>query len=162
MPSFDVVSEVDMQEVNNAVNQAQKEVGTRYDFKGSKSSISQESSAITMVADDSMKLKALTEILSQKMTKRGISTRSLDFGPKDEATGGMIRQKITVKQGISSEQGKKIVKQIKEQKFKKIQAQIQGEQLRITGPKRDDLQNVMSFLKENVKEVDLQFNNFRD
>ncbi|MCL4156005.1 UNVERIFIED_CONTAM: hypothetical protein GTU68_001090 [Idotea baltica] len=162
MPSFDVVSEVDTQEVDNAVNQAQKEMATRYDFKGSKSELKLDDNVISIIADDSMKLKAITEIISQKMTKRGISTRSLDFGPKDEATGGMIRQKLTIKQGISSEEAKKIVKQIKEQKFKKVQAQIQGEQLRVTGPKRDDLQAVMSFLKENVSEVDLQFNNFRD
>ena len=162
MPSFDVVSEVEMQEVDNAVNQAKKEIETRYDFKGSKSEISQQGENITLLADDQMKLRAITEILSQKMTKRGISAKSLDFGNKEEATGGMIRQKLTITQGIASDKAKAIIKKIKEQKMKKIQAQIQGEKLRITGPKRDDLQEVIAFLKKEVTDIDLQFENFRD
>ena len=162
MPTFDVVSTVDLQEVDNAVNQARKELNTRYDFKNSKSEIKHENDVITLVADDSMKLKALSEILSQKMTKRGISTRSLDYKAPEQAGGDLIRQKVTIKQGISTENGKRIVKVIKDKKIKKVQAQIQGEQVRVSGPKRDDLQGVIEILKENINDLDLQFVNFRD
>ena len=162
MPTFDVVSTVDLQEVDNAVNQARKELNTRYDFKNSKSEIKHENDVITLIADDSMKLKALVEILSQKMTKRGISTRSLDYQALEQAGGDLIRQKVTIKQGISTENGKRIVKVIKDKKIKKVQAQIQGEQVRVSGPKRDDLQGVIEVLKENINDLDLQFVNFRD
>ncbi|MCL4139593.1 UNVERIFIED_CONTAM: hypothetical protein GTU68_024745 [Idotea baltica] len=162
MPTFDVVSTVDLQEVDNAVNQARKELNTRYDFKGSKSKIEHENDAITLVADDSMKLKAVVEIISQKMTKRGVSTRSLDFKEVEKASGDIVRQKVMIKQGISTENGKRIVKVIKDKKLKKIQAQIQGDQVRVSGPKRDDLQGVIELLKESVTDLDLQFVNFRD
>lgn len=162
MPTFDVVSTVDLQEVDNAVNQARKELNTRYDLKNSKSSIEQDKESITIEAEDSMKLKALSEILDQKIVKRGISVRSLDYKEAEKASGDAIRQKIVIKQGISTDDGKKIVKLIKDQKLKKVQAQIQGDQLRISGPKKDDLQAVMELLRTEVTDLDLQFINFRD
>ncbi len=161
MPSFDVVSEVDMHEVDNAVNQAKKEVGTRYDFRGSNSKIELDDTAITLHADDNMKLKALNQILGEKMAKRGIGLKSLKFSDPEKAGGDSLKQKIEILQGIKTEDGKKIVKLIKEQKLKKVQAQIQEEQVRVSGPKRDDLQNVMVMLKEKV-DLELQFTNFRD
>ena len=161
MPSFDVVSQVDMQEVDNAVNQAKKEIDTRYDFKNSQSKIEHDDSSITLLADDKMKLKALSDILNQKMTKRGVGVRSLEYKAPEEAMGGALRQKVEIKQGISTEDGKKIVKLIKDQKLKKVQASIQQDQVRVTGPKRDALQDVIQLLKDNVK-LELQFVNFRD
>jgi len=164
MPSFDIVSEVDLQEVDNAVNQVKKEIQTRYDFKGSKSSISYEKGQeiIKVHADDTMKLRAIGEMLYQKATKRGISAKSLEFGETERGTGDSIRQEITVKQGIKTEDAKKLVKSIKEANIKKVQAQIQGEQVRVTGPKRDDLQQAIQFIKESITDLDLQFINFRE
>ncbi len=161
MPSFDVVSEVDMQEVDNAVNQAKKEIQTRYDFRGSNSKLELEDNTLTLHAEDSMKLKAMTQILSEKMAKRGIGLKSLKFSDPEKAGGDTLRQKVEILQGIKTEDGKKIVKLIKDQKLKKVQAQIQQEQVRVTGPKRDDLQNVISLLKEKI-DLELQFTNFRD
>ncbi len=162
MPTFDVVSTVDMQEVDNAVNQARKEINTRYDFKNSKSKIDFDNDIVTLHADDRMKLKALTDILNQKMVKRGIGLKSLGYKAVEEAGGNMIKQKVEIVQGISSENGKKIVKIIKEEKLKKVQASIQQEQVRVSGPKRDDLQAVIELLKEKVVDLELQFVNFRD
>lgn len=162
MPTFDVVSKVNMQEVDNAVNQARKEISTRYDFKDSKSKIDYDEESITLLADDSMKLKAITEILNQKMTKRGISVRSLEYKDAEPASGDMIRQSVIIKQGISTDDGRKIVKLIKEMGVKKVQAQIQDDQIRVTGPKRDDLQEVIGMLKQKATDWDLQFVNFRD
>lgn len=162
MPTFDVVSTVDMQEVDNAVNQARKEINTRYDFKNSKSKIDFENEAITLLADDKMKLQALTDVLNQKMVKRGIGVKSLDYKEPETATGDMLRQKVIIKQGISTDEGKRIVKLIKEQKLKKVQASIQQDQVRVSGPKRDDLQEVIQLLKEKVTNLELQFVNFRD
>ena len=161
MPSFDVVSRVDMQEVDNAVNQATKEVNTRYDFKGSKSKIDLDNETITLLADDKMKLQALTDILNQKMVKRGIGVRSLDFKEAEGATGDMLRQKVQIKQGISQDDAKKIVKLIKDQKIKKVSASIQQDQVRVNGPKKDHLQEVIDLLKENIP-LELQFVNFKD
>ncbi|MCB0359533.1 MAG: YajQ family cyclic di-GMP-binding protein [Bdellovibrionales bacterium] len=161
MPSFDVVSKVDMQEVDNAVNQAIKEVQTRYDFRNSKSSIEFNKEVIVLHADDKMKLKALQEILNQKMTKRGVGVRSLDYKDPEEATMGSLRQRVEIKQGISQDDAKKIVKRIKDENLKKVQAQIQQDQVRVTGPKRDDLQQVISLLKEAIP-LELQFVNFKD
>ena len=162
MPSFDVVSRVDMQEVDNAVNQVKRELENRYDFRGSKSAVTLEGEVITILADDNMKLKAMTEILNQKMTKRGISVRSLDYKPIEEASFGAIRQKVAIKQGIATDDAKALVKKIKDANLKKVQASIQGDELRVTGPKRDDLQAAIQFLKTNVTNLDLQFVNFRD
>ncbi len=161
MASFDVVSKVNMQEVDNAVNQSLQEISHRYDLKNSKSTIELDKDSITLAADDEMKLKALKDILNQKMAKRGVGLRSLDYQEAESAAGGALRQKILIKQGISTEDGRKIVQLIKDQKLKKIQAQIQQDQVRIQGPKKDDLQVVIKLLKENVQ-LDLQFINFKE
>ena len=163
MPSFDIVSEVDMQEVDNALNQARKEIETRYDFKGSKSEIKHEKDkGIILVADDTMKLKSLNDIINQKFAKRGISPKSLEAKEAENASGNMLRQIISLKQGIKTEDAKRIVKSLKDSGIKKVQAQIQGEQVRVTGPKKDDLQAAMKIIKENISDLDLQFTNFRD
>lgn len=162
MPSFDVVSKVDMQEVDNAINQTRKEIETRYDFRGSKSKIEFDKEQITLHADDDMKLKAITEILNQKMIKRGVGVRALDYKEAEEATGGSLRQIVIIKQGINQDSGRNIVKIIKNLGIKKVQAQIQDDQVRVTGPKRDDLQAVIAGLKQEVKDLDLQFVNFRE
>ncbi|MCC6220188.1 MAG: YajQ family cyclic di-GMP-binding protein [Deltaproteobacteria bacterium] len=163
MPSFDVVSEVDMQEVDNAVNQAKKELENRYDFRNSKSSIElDKTSGITIAADDDMKLKAIKEILNQKATKRGISVRSLDYQEPEKASSGSVRQLVKIRRGISQDDARKIVKLIKDEKLKKVQAQIQQEQVRVIGPKKDDLQEVIALLREKIDSLDLQFVNFKD
>ena len=160
MPSFDIVSKVDMQEVDNAVNQAQKEIAQRYDFKGTKSEIELSDETIKVLADDDYKLKAVIDIIQSKMLKRNISLRSLEYGKEEPASGGMIRQAITIRQGISTEKGKEINKIIKEAKLK-VQSQIQGDQVRVTGKKIDDLQEVIQLLKGKDLDVDLQFVNMR-
>ncbi len=161
MPSFDIVSKVDMQEVDNAVNQAVKEIGQRYDFKGSKSEITREGDAIKILADDDYKLKAVVDVLQSKFIKRGISIKSLQYGKVEPASGGMVRQLITVQQGISKEKGKEIIAVIKESKVK-VQAQIQDDQVRVTGKNRDDLQETIQLLKGKDLGVEMQFGNFRD
>lgn len=163
MPSFDVVSEVDMQEVDNAVNQALKEIRTRYDLKNSKSDLQldKQKKEITLIADDKMKLQAVTGILNEKMAKRGVGVRALEYKDPEDAMGGTLRQLVIIKTGISTEDGKKIVKLIKDQNIKKVSAQIQQEQVRVTGPKRDDLQQVIRVLKAGT-DLELQFVNFKD
>jgi uncharacterized protein YajQ (UPF0234 family) len=164
MPSFDIVSEVNLQEVDNAINQVRKEIETRYDFKGSIAEIKflEKDSKLELLADDKMKLQALTEILNQKMSKRGISLKSLDYKDPEKASGDALRQSVILKQGIGSDDAKKLVKKIKELPVKKVQAQIQDDQVRVTAPKRDDLQAVIQALKTSVDDIDLQFTNFRD
>jgi hypothetical protein len=161
MPSFDIVCETDMQEMDNAVNQTQKEIATRYDFKGSNSSIELGEADITIKADDDYKLTAIGEILRAKMTRRNLDAKSLEYGDAENASGGTKRQVITIKQGISQELAKKIVKQIKEEKMK-VQASIQGDQVRVTGKKRDDLQSAMALIKGMDADRPLKFTNFRD
>lgn len=161
MPSFDIVSKVDMQEVDNAVNQAMKEIAQRYDFKGSKSEITQEKDSIKVLADDDYKLKAVIDVLQSKFIKRNISIKSLQYGKVEQASGGMARQIISVQQGISKEKGKEIIAVIKESKIK-VQAQIQDEQVRVTGKNRDDLQETIALLKGKDLEVEMQFTNFRE
>lgn len=161
MPSFDIVSKVDMQEVSNAVNQAVKEISQRYDFKGSKSEITQEKDAVKILADDDFKLKAVIDVLQSKFLKRSISIKSLQYGKIEPASGGMVRQMITVQQGISKEKGKEIVALIKESKLK-VQGQIQDDQVRVTGKNRDDLQNVIQLLKGKDLDIEMQFVNFRE
>ncbi len=161
MPSFDIVSKVDLQEVDNAVNQAVKEIGQRYDFKGSKSEISRENEAIKVLADDDYKLKAVIDVLQSKFIKRGISIKALQYGKVEQASGGMVRQLITVQQGISKEKGKEIIAVIKESKIK-VQGQIQDDQVRVTGKNRDDLQETIQLLKGKDLGVEMQFVNFRE
>lgn len=158
--SFDIVSTVDMQEVDNAINQASKEISQRYDFKNSKSEISLEQGNIKIIADDDYKLKSVIDILQSKLIRRKVSIRNLEYGKVENATGGMVRQIIKVKQGIEAETAKKIVKDIKTLKLK-VQAQIMGDQVRVTGKSRDDLQRVIAELKGNDYGIELQFTNYR-
>jgi uncharacterized protein YajQ (UPF0234 family) len=161
MPSFDIVSKVDMQEVNNAVNQASKEISQRYDFKGSKSEITQEKESVKILADDDFKLKAVVDILQSKFIKRGISLKSIKYDKPESASGGMVRQTITIQQGIAKEKGKELVAVIKESKLK-VQGQIQEDQVRVTGKNRDDLQETIQMLKGKDLDIEMQFVNFRD
>ena len=162
MASFDVVSVVDMQEIDNAVNQAKKEISQRYDFKGSKSEIKWEKGEeLTIIGDDDYKMGAVLDILQSKLIKRGISVKALNLGPVEDAGGDLKRQVIKIAQGIDKEKGKEIVKLIKGTKMK-VQAQIQDEQVRVTGKKLDDLQEVIALLKEKDFGVPLQYVNMRD
>jgi cyclic-di-GMP-binding protein len=161
MPSFDIVSEVDMQEADNAVNQASKEIGTRYDFKGSKSSIEREEAVITVISDDEYKMEQVMDVLKGKLVKRKIDPSVLDFSELEPASGALVRQKVTIRQGVDKELARKIVKTIKNSKAK-VQASIQGEQVRVTGKKRDDLQGVIALMKGSKMEMPLQYINFRD
>ena len=160
MPSFDIVSKVDMQEVDNAINQTVKEIGQRYDFKGSKSEVTLEKETVKVLADDDFRLKAIIDILQSKFIKRGISVKALQYGKAENASGGMVRQTITIQQGISKEKGKEIGAVIKETKLK-VQSQIQDDQVRVTGKNIDDLQEVIRLLKGKDLGVELQFVNFR-
>lgn len=161
MPSFDIVSELDWQEVKNAVNQANREISNRYDFKGSDSRIAESDPVLTLYADDDFKVSQMAEILHLKLTKRGIDLQALEKSPVKESSGGKVMQVVTVKQGIETESARKIVKLIKSEKIK-VQAAIQGHQVRVTGKKRDDLQQVIGMLKEQKLGLPLQFTNFRD
>jgi hypothetical protein len=161
MPSFDVVSKVEIQEVDNAVNQTVKEMEQRYDFKDSKSELKWDKKAeILITADDDYKLKAVIDILQNKFAKRKLSLKTLDYGKVEEASGGFKRQKITIKQGISKEKAKDIVKMIKDTGLK-VQAQIQDDIVRVTGKKIDDLQAVIAALRAKDLDVPLQYENMR-
>lgn len=161
--TFDITSTVDLQEVDNAVNQAAKEVGQRYDFKGATAEIdfSKADGTFTLLADDDYKLKALVDVLESKLIKRGVPIRNLDFGKAEEASGGHVRQVVTLQQGIATEKGKEIAKAIKTGGFKKVQAQIQEDQVRVQSPSIDELQAVMAMLKQQDFGLELQFTNFR-
>jgi uncharacterized protein YajQ (UPF0234 family) len=160
MPSFDVVSEVDLQEVRNAVDQANREVGTRYDFKGVDAKFELTDADIKLTAEVEFQLSQMMDILRQKLVKRKVDIASMDI--KDPETSlNAARQQVTIKQGIDSESAKKMVKEIKGSKIK-VQAQIQGEQVRVTGKKRDDLQQVITLLRDADYALPLQFTNFRD
>lgn len=158
--SFDVVSDVDMQEVDNAINQAKKEIGTRYDFRGSKSEISLEGTTIKLVSDDDYKLGAVVDVLKGKMVKRSVALKNLDYGKIEPAAGATVRQIVTIKQGISKEVAKDVVKVIKGMKLK-VTAQIMEDQVRVTGKDKDELQAVIQTLKNQDFPVELQFVNFR-
>ena len=161
MPSFDVVSEVNLAEVENAVQNVTREISTRYDFKGSQSTVEVKDGALKVFADDELKLKQVQEILRGNLSKRGVEPGQLDYGKEEKATGMAVRQTITVKEGIDKETAKKIVKAIKGEKIK-VQVAIQGEELRVSGKKRDDLQATMEFIKSMGLEQPVQFKNFRD
>jgi len=160
--SFDIVSKTDMQEVKNAIEQALKEVAQRFDFKGSKSDVKLEekNSEIIVSSDDEYKLKSLIDILQAKLVKRGISLKALTYGKIESALGSTVRQSIKLQQGIPSEKAKEIIKSIKETKLK-VQSQIQGDQLRVSGKNRDDLQSVIALLRESDFGIDMQFINYR-
>lgn len=158
--SFDIVSQTDMQEVKNAVDQATKELAQRFDFKGSKSSIALEGTDLIVASDDEYKLKSVLDILQSKLVKRGVSLKALNYGALEAALGGTVRQKITLQQGISSEKAKEIAKAIREAKFK-AQTQIQGDQVRVLSKDKDELQTVIAFLKSQDFGLPLQFTNYR-
>lgn len=161
MPSFDVVSQVDRQEVDNAVNQTRKEVSQRYDFKGTKTEITLEEDRIQVVSDDDFKVKAVVDILQSKLVRRSVPLKALVYGTIEPAGGGLAKQSITVQQGIATEKARQIVKIVKDSKIK-VQSQIQGDQVRISGKKRDDLQAAIQLLKAQDLDLPLQFINFRD
>jgi uncharacterized protein YajQ (UPF0234 family) len=161
MPSFDIVSKVDMQEITNAITHSLKEIGQRFDFKGSKSTIEQKDVEITILADDDYKLDAVKTILYTKLNKRGISPKSIEEQKLESASGGMLRQVLKIIQGLEVEVSKDINRFIKDQKFK-VTSEIQKDQLRVTSKSRDELQSVMSALRAKDFGPPLQFNNFRD
>lgn len=158
--SFDVVSEVDLQEVDNAVNQTGKEISQRFDFRNSKSSLTLEGDKITILADDDFKLKSVIDILQTKVMKRGISLKNLEYGKIESASHGTVRQVVTIKKGISKEVAKDVVALIKGSKLK-VQAQIMDDQVRVSAKNKDDLQTVIQCLKQKDFPVELQFVNYR-
>ncbi len=161
-PSFDVVSKVDMQEVDNALNQARKEIGQRYDFKGSKASIElkEKEFEIILIADDDFKMKALTDVLESKMIKRGVHLKAMTFGPVEPAAGGLVRKNVKLQNGIDKENAKLLTKMIKDSKLK-VQAQIMDDQVRVSGKDKDDLQSVIAMLKQADLKFAVQFVNYR-
>ncbi len=158
--SFDIVSEVNMQEVLNAVNQAKKEVSQRYDFKGSKTEISLDNDVIKVTTEDDFRLNSVIDILKTRLITRKVAVRNLQYGKIEEAAGGMVRQQITIRQGIETEKAKAMVKDIKNAKLK-VQAAIQGDSVRVSGKNKDDLQKVIALLRENDYDLELQFVNYR-
>lgn len=161
MPSFDVVSTVDMQEVANAVDQARREVGQRYDFKGSDTEIEQDEVGIKITSSDDYKVQAVVDVLQSKMVKRGVDLKFLEYEKVEPAAGGRARQVVKLSQGLDKEAAKEVVKLIKAEKLK-VQPQIQDDQVRVTGKKRDDLQAVISLLKAADFRRPLQYLNMRD
>lgn len=158
--SFDIVSKVNLAEVANAIQQAMKEIENRYDFKGSKSHIALEGEEIVLLADDEFKLEQVKDVLASKLIRRGVSLKSLDYQKVEPAAGGNVRQRAVIKQGIPQEQAKQISKLIRDSGIK-VKCQIQGDQLRVSGKSRDDLQKVIQILKEADLPIDLQFVNYR-
>ena len=161
MPSFDIVSQVNQQEVKNAVEQANKEIQNRYDFKGSDARIEQDELALTVYADDEFKLGQVTDVLRQRMAKRGIDVRCLELGAVEKISGDKAKRLVTVKTGIEQEKSKQIQKLIKDSKLK-VQGSIQGDLVRISGAKKDDLQAAIQLVRTSVTDIPLQFINFRD
>ena len=163
MPSFDVVSRVDMQEMDNAINQVKKEIATRFDFRGSKTQIDldRKEGKISVLTEDDMKLRAIKDMLIAKVVRRSIEAEALVFGISEKAGGDMVKQSITITNGIDIDTARKVVKLVKDAKLK-VQAAIQGEEVRITGKQRDDLQDAIQTIKEGDVGMPLQFVNFRE
>ena len=163
MPSFDVVSQVDLQEVDNAINQAQKEIAQRYDFKGTNVTIEFDrvKGEIKLAADDEFRMKQVVDVISGKFAKRGVPLQNVDWGEDEGASGMSVRRTVVLKQALDSETSKKIVKAIKDQGFKKVQSSIQGDEIRVSSPSKDELQAVMAFLRTADVGVALKFGNFR-
>jgi uncharacterized protein YajQ (UPF0234 family) len=161
MPSFDIVSDVNQVEVNNAVDQTNKEVSTRFDFKGSDARVEHKDKVLTLFADDDFKLSQVTDILTGKLTKRGVDIRSLKYGDVEKVSGNKVKQLITVRTGVEQELSKKIVRILKDSKLK-VQASIQGDAVRVSGSKRDELQNAIALIKKSITDFPLQYDNFRD
>ncbi len=162
--SFDVTSRVDLQEVDNAVNQARKEIGQRYDFKGSNASIAYDRAecTLTLVADDEFRLRALWEVVEERLIKRHVPVKNLRPGPVERGGGDTVRRIVTLQQGISSETGRQMLKFLKERKLRKVQAAFQGDQLRISSSSKDELQQVIALLREQDFGIALQFGNYRE
>ena len=159
--SFDIVCKVDMQEVTNALDQARREIDTRYDLKGSKNEVKLEKTDITLTVPDEMKLKAVIDILQSKLHKRGIPLKALDYGKVEEASGGTLRQKIAIQQGIPIEKAREIVRLVKDSKVR-VQVAIQEDQVRVSGKNRDDLQKIIALVKDRDFGIALQFTNYRN
>jgi len=161
MPSFDIVSEVNEVEVRNALDQANKEISTRFDFKGSDARVEYKEKVLTLYADDDFKLKQVTDIVAGKLTKRQVDVRSLKYGDVEKISGNKVKQAITVRTGVEQELSKKIVRLVKDSKLK-VQASIQGDAVRVTGAKRDELQSAIALIRKSVTDFPLQYQNFRD
>ena len=158
--SFDIACKIEMQEVTNALDQARREISTRYDLKGAKCDVTLEKTDITLTAPDDMKLKAVVDILQSRLHKRGVPLKALTYGEVEQASGGALRQKITLQQGIPIEKAKEIVRIIKDTKVK-VQASIQADQVRVSGKNRDDLQKIIALLRDQDLGIALQFTNYR-
>jgi cyclic-di-GMP-binding protein len=161
MPSFDIVSEVNQVEVRNALDQANKEISTRFDFKGSDARIEHKDKLLTLFADDDFKLKQVTDVMLGKLTKRGVDVRALEFGTVEKMSGDKVKQTVTIRVGVEQERAKKIVRLIKDSKLK-LQTSIQGDAVRVSGAKRDELQAAIALVKKTISDFPLQFGNFRD
>ena len=162
MPTFDVVSEVDQQEIRNSVDQASREITTRFDFKGTDSSVELSDQAIDLPADTEQRLKAVTQVLEEKLVRRKVSLKALSYGKVEEAAKGTVRQHVTLNVGINDEKAREIGKFLKGLGLKGVQHQVQGDQLRVSAKKRDDLQAAIQAMRENDFGIPLQFTNFRD
>jgi len=161
MPSFDIISQVNQVEVRNALDQANKELSTRFDFKGSDARAELADKSLTLYADDDFKLKQVTDIVTGKLTKRGVDIRALKHGNIEKVSGNKVKQVVTIRVGVEQELAKKIVKLIKDSKMK-VQASIQGDTVRVSGAKRDDLQAAIALVKKSITDFPLQYDNFRD
>ncbi len=161
MPSFDIVSQVDQQEVKNAVEQANKEIANRYDFKGSDARVEQKEFELTVFADDDFKLGQVLDVLRNRLAKRNVDVRTLELGTAEKISGDKVKQPVKVKVGIPVEKGKSIAKLLKDAKLK-VQGSIQGETVRVSGAKKDDLQAAIALVRQSIKDIPLQFINFRD
>ena len=161
MPSFDIISEVNQVEVRNALDQANKELSTRFDFKGSDARVELADKTLTLFADDDFKLRQVTDIVTGKLTRRGVDIRALKYGTVEKVSGNKVKQVVTIRVGVEQELAKKIVKLVKDSKTK-VQASIQGDAVRISGAKRDDLQATITLVKKSITDFPLQYDNFRD
>ena len=161
MPSFDIVSEVNQVELRNALDQANKEISTRFDFKGSDARVEHKEKLLTLYADNDFKLKQVTDVLMGKLTKRGIDVRALEFGAVEKVSGDKVKQPVTILVGVEQERAKKIVRLLKDSKMK-VQASIQGDAVRVSGAKKDELQAAISLVRKSITDFPLQFGNFRD
>jgi uncharacterized protein YajQ (UPF0234 family) len=161
MPSFDIISEVNQVEVRNALDQANKELSTRFDFKGSDARAELADKTLTLFADDEFKMKQVIDIVVAKLTKRGVDIRALKYGDIEKVSGNKVKQVVTIRVGVEQELAKKIVKLVKDSKMK-VQASIQGDTVRVSGGKRDDLQAAIALVKQSITDFPLQYDNFRD
>ncbi len=161
MPTFDIVSKTDLAEVANAIQNVMREIGQRFDFKGSKSRVDLTDNVLTLMADDELKLKQMHELLQGHLQRRGVDIACLDYGEAERASGNMVRQLVSIREGLDREMASKITKAIKSSKMK-VQAAVQGDEVRISGKKRDDLQSAMQLVKDLKMELPLQYVNFRD